>query len=151
MPLSALQCYIIIWIVMSGLLHYIYVWIAMLYYVWFANFYLFLLYKIIPTSVMVTSIFATFDLRHVIPSSGLQCLLVCYICISHSRFLDFTCYGIVCYIMFCVISRYNERWYDIRFSHTGYRYNMSYIQFSKSRSCHNRCRMTYNFTWEVST
>ena len=64
-----LDCYIIS---MSGLQCYTYVW--------FANLYLFLLYKIIPTSVMVTSVFATFDLRHVIPSSGLQYYTyICYI------------------------------------------------------------------------
>ena len=38
------------------------------------------------------------------------------------------------------ISRYNGRWYNVRFSNTGRRYNMSKIQFDKSRSSHNRCR-----------
>ena len=49
-------------------------------YVWFANLYLFLLYNIIPTSVMVTSVFGKFDFRPVIPTSGLHFYTyVCYI------------------------------------------------------------------------
>ena len=61
-PMSGLQCYT---------------------YVWFANLYLFLLYNIIPTSVMVTSVFGKFDFRPVIPTSGLLF------------------YTYVCYIQFC--------------------------------------------------
>ena len=49
-PMSGLQCYI---------------------YVGFANLYLLLLYNIIPTSGMVTSVFGKFDFRHIIPTSGL--------------------------------------------------------------------------------
>ena len=73
-PMSGLQCLCLVFkfIPMSRLKCYVYVW--------FANLYLVLLYNIIPTSVMVTSVFGKFDFRPVIPTSGLHFYTyVCYI------------------------------------------------------------------------
>ena len=80
---------------MSGMQRYTHVWFVNVYlcldcnviciYVWFANLCLFLLYNIIPTSVMVTSAFSKFDFRPVISISGFK--FYNYVCYIQFRFI----------------------------------------------------------------
>ena len=122
-PLSGMQFYTEVWF---ELLYLHPLWLLLVFpELILSVLYLLLVWNNILTSVMATPAFAKLDFRHVLPMSGKGkidrlasrtrcCSKETYLyslVISNAGFPDFTCYGIVCYIVFCAVSRYNGRWY----------------------------------------